>query len=337
MKIYFAYRTAYKSNLRHIKEFESNSIYDWFIENWETLNSDKYSDLLGIDVYGFPIDIKTEEVKEKKQSLFSKLFEKKGHKGNKDESKPKKPENFQNLLELLEEGLYINEITGDENCIKVATDDDEIELGWFIFTEEYKKQNKEKTEIWFNDILPTSFGINGIKINEDIPTLNVKGKNEGYTYFLSSPIYDGSNLEDMTVIKIEGVRLNNLLDFLVNNEINEIEDVLYSINELNYIKHIENQLKSNNLKKVLETFANYPITELEDIEIQEKSLSEIKEMELSNLPEKSKIIVNEHSAEISVNSIEIFYNYFLFIDDLWVEENERLAKSILYFGENWDI
>lgn len=337
MKIYFAYRTAYKSNLRHIKEFEANSIYDWFIENWETLNSDKYSDLLGIDVYGFPIDIKTEEVKEKKQSFFSKLFEKKGHKGNKDESKPKKPENFQNLLELLEEGLYINEITGDENCIKVATDDDEIELGWFIFTEEYKKQNKEKTEIWFNDILPTSFGINGIKINEDIPTLNVKGKNEGYTYFLSSPIYDGSNFEDMTVIKIEGVRLNNLLDFLVNNEINEIEDVLYSINELNYIKHIENQLKSNNLKKVLETFANYPITELEDIEIQEKSLSEIKEMELSNLPEKSKIIVNEHSAEISVNSIEIFYNYFLFIDDLWVEENERLAKSILYFGENWDI
>jgi hypothetical protein len=154
---------------------------------------------------------------------------------------------------------------------------------------------------------------------------------------LSSPIYDGSNLEDMTVIKIDGVRLNNLLDFLKNNEINEIEDILYSIDELNYIKHIANQLNSTDLKTVLETFANYPITELQEIEIQEKSLTEIKEMELNNFPEKSKVIVNEHSAEISVNSNEIFYNYFLLIDDLWIEKNEVLAKSIIYFGENWDV
>jgi hypothetical protein len=141
----------------------------------------------------------------------------------------------------------------------------------------------------------------------------------------------------MTVIKIDGVRLNNLLDFLKNNEINEIEDILYSIDELNYIKHIANQLNSTDLKTVLETFANYPITELQEIEIQEKSLTEIKEMELNNFPEKSKVIVNEHSAEISVNSNEIFYNYFLLIDDLWIEKNEVLAKSIIYFGENWDV
>jgi len=334
MKIYFAYRTAYKSNLRYIKEFNANSIFDWFVENWETLNSDEYSNLLGTDVYGFPVNI---EIEEKKQSFFSKLFGKKEKVENTDNSNSKKPKSFPNLLELLEKGLYVNEITGDENCIKVATDDDEIELGWYIFTEDYKNKNKEKVEIWFNDILPTSFGTNGIKLTEDIPILDSKGTNEGYTYFLSSPIYDGSNLEDMTVIKIDGVRLNNLLDFLKNNEINEIEDVLYSIDELNYIKHIANQLNSNDLKTVLETFANYPITELQDIEIQGKSLTEIKEMELNNLPEKSKVIVNEHSAEISVNSIEIFYNYFLLIDDLWIEKNEVLAKSILYFGENWDV
>lgn len=337
MKIYFAYRTAYKENLRYIKEFKANSIYDWFIENWETLNSDQYSDLLGTDVYGFPITIDVEEVEEKKQSIFSKLFGKKEEGENTDKPYYKKPENFQNLLELLEEGLYVNEITGDEHCIKVATDDDEIQLGWFIFTEDYKNQNKEKVEIWFNDILPTSFGTSGIILSEEIPTLDSKGTNEGYTYFLSSPIYDGSNLEDMTVVKIEGVRLNNLLEFLKNNDINEIEDVLYSIEELNYIKHIANQLKSNDLKIVLETFANHPITELQDIEIREESLTAIKELKLNNLPEKSRVIVNEHCAEISVNSIEIFYNYFLIIDDLWIEKNEILAKSILYFGQNWDV
>lgn len=337
MKIYFAYRTAYKENLRYIKEFKSNSIYDWFIENWEVLNSDKYSNLLGTDVYGFPVNIEAVEIEEKKQSFLSKLFGKKEVVKNAEELNSKVPENFQNLLELLEKGLYVNEITGDENCIRVATDDDEIGLGWFIFTEDYKNQNKEKVEIWFNEILPTSFGTNGVKLTEDIPILDSKGTNEGYTYFLSSPIYDGSNLEGMTVIKIEGVRLNNLLNFLKGNEINEIEDVLYSIDELNYIKYIANQLSSNDLIEVLETFANHPITELQDIEIQEISLTEIKGMELDNIPEKSKVIVSEHSAEISVNSIEIFYNYFLFIDDLWIEKNETLAKSILYFGENWDV
>jgi hypothetical protein len=133
MKIYFAYRTAYKSNLRYIKEFNANSIFDWFIENWETLSSDEYSNLLGTDVYGFPVNIEIEEIEEieeKKQSFFSKLFGEKEKVENTDNSNSKKPKSFQNLLKLLEKGLYVNEITGDENCIKVATDDDEIELGW---------------------------------------------------------------------------------------------------------------------------------------------------------------------------------------------------------------
>jgi len=334
MKIYFAYRTAYKSNLRYIKEFNANSIYDWFVENWETLNSEDYSTFLGTDVYGFPINIEEVEIEEKKQSFFGKLF---GKKQDVENSSSKQPKNFQNLLELLSKGVYVNEITGDENCIKAATDDDEIELAWYIFTEDYKNRNKEKVAIWFNEILPTSFGTSGIELTEDIPILASKGSNAGYTYFLSSSIYDSANLEDMAVIKIEGVRINNLLDFLKNNEINQIEDILYAVDELNYIKHIANQLNNNDLKTVLETFTNYPITELQDIEIQETSLSEIKGMELDNLPEKSKVIVNEHSAEISVNSIEIFYNYYLFIDDLWIEKNELLAKSILYFGEHWDV
>lgn len=333
MKIYFAYRTAYKSNLRYIKEFNANSIFDWFAENWEILNSYEYSNLLGTEVYGFPI-----EIEEKEHPILSKLF---GEKEKVENSNNPNTENFQNLLELLEEVLYVEEISGNENCIKVLTDDDEIGLAWYIFTEDYKEQNKEKVEIWFNDTLPTSFGTNGINLTEDTPVLDSKGTNEGYTYFLSSPIYDGANLEDLTVIKIEGVRLNNLLDFLKNNEVNEIEGAFYATEELNYIKHIANELNSNDLKIVLDTFANYPITDFEYIldgtEVKEKSLSEIKKMELGNVPEKNKVLVNEHSAEISSNTMEIFYNYYLLIDDLWIEKNETLAKSILYFGQNWDI
>jgi len=337
MKIYFAYRTAYQPNLRFLKEFEALSIYDWFIQNWEALNSDDYSKVLGTEVYGFPIDIKIEAVEQKKSSFLSQLFNKKDTNISKNNLSPKKPEDFKALLKILEEGVYCNEITGDENCIKVATDDDEIELGWFVFTEDYSLKNKEKVNLWFNPILPTSFGTQGLKLNQEVPVLDIKGQHEGCTYFLSSPIYDGSNLEDMTVTKIEGIRLNNLLDYLKTNPINKIEDVLYAIDELNYLKFIAQQLDSNDLKTVLETFASRPITELQDIDFKTHTLSDIKEMELENNPEKSKVILNNHSAEISVNSIEEFYNYFLFIDDLWIEKNETLAKSILYFGTHWDL
>lgn len=334
MKIYFAYRTVYKSNLRYLKEFDSNSIYDWFIENWDSLCSDKYSEILGTDVYGFPINIETKEIVVEKRSFFSKLFSKKEASENVDNSSGKKPENFQDLLSVLEEGLYLNEIEGDEDCINVDTDNDEIGLSWCIFTEEYKNKNEDKVAIWFNDILPTSFGLNGIVLEEDTSVLDVKGSGKGCTYFISVPIYDRFNIEDMTVVTIEGVRMNTLLDFLKANELEELDDVLYAVDELNYIKYIAEQLETNDLQAVLKTFANHPITELQEIEIDEHELSEIIEIKLDNIPEENKVIVNEHSAELSVNTLAEYYNYYLIIDDLWIEKNETLAKSIVYFGSN---
>lgn len=306
MKIYFAYRTAYKPNLRYLKEFEANSIYDWFIENWHTLCSEEYSTLLGSDVYGFPIAVDAEE-----------------------DSKPK---DFAELMEMLERGVYVNELIGDKNCIKAATDDDEIELSWFFFNEDYKNSANEKLEIWFNEVLPVTYGSRGIKLAVSSDVLIPKEPREGCTYFLSSPIYDSSNLEDISVTKIEGIRLPDFLAYLQNNE---IENTSYATSELNYIKLIANTLETNDLTTVLQTFADYPITELPQINNQ--TLAELQQLQLRNNREMSKVIVNEHLAEISSNSIGIFYNYFLLFDDLWIESNETLAKSIVYFGENWDI
>ncbi|WP_430410722.1 hypothetical protein [Kordia sp.] len=331
MKIYFAYRTAYKSNLRYLKEFNSNSIYDWFIENWDSLCSDKYSEILGTDVYGFPINIDAKEIVVEKRPFFSKLFDRKDETEDMDNSSSLKPKDFQDLLNLLQEGLYLNEIEGEEDYIKVGTDNDEIGLCWYIFTEEYKNKNEDKVAIWFNDILPTSFGLHGIVLEEDINVLEVKGSGEGCTYFISVPIYDRFNIEDMTVVTIEGVRMNTLLDFLKANELEELDDVLYAVDELNYIKYIAAQLETNDLQTVLKIFADHPITELQEIEIDEHKLSEIIKMKLDNIPEKNRVIINEHSAELSVSTLGEYYNYYLIIDDLWIEKNETLAKSIMCF------
>jgi|GEM_PF-1774112 len=337
MKLYFAYRTGYEPNLRYIKEFESDSIFDWFISNWETLTNDNYSELLGTIVYGFPIRVEPKaKPKPKKQSFFDKIFGKKQTVEPIDNTEIEKPKNFEELLEFLINGLYSNEIEGNQHCIKVATDDDEIELAYFVFDDLYKTKNEEKLAIWFNPELPTKFGTVGKELKTNFPKISVKGNSEGCTYFLSSPIYDGSNLEDMTVIKIDGVRVDGIINYLKNNELEEIEGVLYPIDELNYIKKIANELKTGDLRTILDVFAKYPITELQDIEVNEQSLNEIKEKDFNNLPEKSIVNISEHLVEISVNSIEIFYNYYMIFDDLWIEKNEVLAESISYFGSNWD-
>ena len=118
MKIYFAYRTGYKENLRYIKAFESDSILDFFRDNWELLKSDDYAKLLGTDVYGFPF------------SFF------------REEDDDSKPNTFSELLKKIENGIYVNEITGDESSISIHTDDDEIELMWYFFTEDFKNNNR---------------------------------------------------------------------------------------------------------------------------------------------------------------------------------------------------
>lgn len=88
---------------------------------------------------------------------------------------------------------------------------------------------------------------------------------------------------------------------------------------------------------MLDFFVEYPITELQDIELEDNSLDEIKENELGNLVENSRIKISEHFVEISVNTLEIFYNYYLIFDDLWIEKNEVLAASISHFGSEWEI
>ena len=335
MKIYFAYRTPYKSNLRYLKAFESTSVFDWFMENWDTLCSERYHELLGTEVYGYPIDLSTQTSEVKKGSFLSKLFGKKEL--QQEISMPRKPGNMQELIYALDQGLYVNEIDGDEQCVRANTDDDEIGLAWFVFSEEYKIANETKVAIWFNESLPVTSGEMGRDLQNDIPVLEEKGTYSGHTYFLSCPIYDGSNLEDMTVVKIEGVRVNTLLDFLKYTELSPIDEVLYAVDELNYLKYIARELDTNDLQVVLNAFARYPVTVLEDTDFNEGSLARIMELDLDTDPDKSSVIVNDHFAEVSINTMEIFHDYYILIDDLWIEKHEILAESILYFGTNWDI
>lgn len=314
MKIYFTYRSAYEPNTRHLKEFEAESILDWFQQNWQILasedsyTSDASEKLLGKRVYGIPAWEDDE--------------------GN----YPKKPENFKELLATIEKHFYNNETRGDQNCIKVDTDDDEIGLAWSIFTEKYKNENPEEVEIWFHKELPTDFSETGQKLEVEKEILP-KGNKNGCLYYFSNPIYDGANLEDLEgVHKIENIRLPDFLDYLksIYSENEETENSVS--NEIGYLQYLAKNSESTDLKEVFKLFTQLPITDFDWMENYKKTPFKELTKNLSEC-EKSRINLTEHFCEISVNTMDIFHDYYLIFDDLWVEKHPLLAKSILKFGE----
>ncbi len=321
MQIYLAYRSAYFPNARFIKAFNEESILSWFQKNWEVFTkegaaeSKEYIEVLGTAIYGFPIwQIDDEPV-------------------------PSKPKDFLELKSIIEKYIYNNEISGNENCLKVLTDDDEIELAWFMFTEKYKQENIENLQVWFSEEIPTDFGIKGQKLDAGKEILP-KGNQEGCTYFISCPIYDSANFEDLEgTYKIENIRLPDFLNHILTNRLTYADEEAYTstLNEINYIKHIAKKTQSKDLREVLDIFSRKPITALQDTAYKRLSIEELLKMELSNKEEKSILNYSEHFCEICINTLGVFYNYWILFDDLWVEKNQTLARSILRFGESWEI
>lgn len=336
MKIYFAYRTGYHSNHRYLKEFESNSILEFFQTHWQTfINNESYEDLFGIDVYGFPIHQYQEEVDE---FVI-----------------PPKPTTLDELKERLEKGVYCNDIIVGEHCVQVLTDDDEIELAWYVFDETYKNANMDKLALWFYDKLPSTISENtqtisyqelapklthqGDYFGEDEPVKAVQtcqlGSDDCESYFVSSAIYDSSNLEDTQAIQLKGTNLNGLIGYLKSYDFDAIKDydyLPYGFLELYISKSIANDFKTNELNSVIDLFNKY-IGILQESEFDDIDWQEIDE---NDEVEKSFVNVNEHIAEFGIYD-RFCYHYYVLFDDKWAGNYPQLAKSIVHFGRTWEI
>lgn len=318
--LYLAYRSGYIPNNRYVKEFEEETIINWFQRYWDKFitenpeEDDEYVTALGTHIYGFPIWPYD------------------------DEPLPSMPTDFEELKNTIGKYIYNNEIQGDENCLKVLTDDDEIELAWFLFTEKYKKENFEKLSLWFHNQLPTKYGEVGTKLDVDIEILP-QGNKEGCIYFISCPIYDGANLEDLEgCYKIENIRIPDIIDYLKENDFEESEkEYDYGYSELEFLQYISRVSENIDVETLFKIFSKIPITELDVNQYEDSTIDELLKLDLRNDKEKSKVNASEHICEISINTVGEYYNYWIVFDDLWVEENEGLAKSILCFGKEWKI
>lgn len=312
MNIYFAYRNGYKENSRHLKIFESDSILTFFQENWEKIcdeENNSFIDLFGVKVYGFPIWQMD------------------------DSPKPGPPKNIIELIEIIEKYIYSNEVDGNENCIQVFTDDDEIELAWYVFNEEYKNENWDIVSIWFQEKLPTNFGSIGVSLNCETNLILPKGEGVGNTYFASVRIEDSEHLESMDgIYQIKGVRLPDFLGYLRTCEIECANSNCWNgIANLNYIQKIAKELNNNSLDQVLRFITQYPLGSLTNRDLERIKIDNIKNMKFLNKMEKSSLLISEHLCELCINIGFNMFNYIIFFDDLWLETNLNLGKSISSF------
>lgn len=333
MKIYFAFRSGYEKTSKYMKTFEAESVLDWFQSNWDAFQGEYGCEeqLLGVHIYGFPID---DEELEQGQKVPP-------------------PKNLAQLRAKIEEYIYFNEIKVQVNCIQVLTDDDEIELAWYVFDEIYANQYPEKVAAWLNDYLPQDFGDEGKLLGGKFINILPKGSDKGCIYYGSSSIYDGGNFEDLEGLhKIDNVRLPEFLNYLRNHKVHTKSNkgISTGLEELKFFQFIAKQLPNADFKEILGVIGTIPLTEFNEIDmddIHDYTLEEVLKMGLaeSELPQSSIIRVSEHCCEwntvirLPTNGIleDSFCNYFVLFDDLWVEKNKALAQNLAQFNRTWKL
>lgn len=314
-----------------MKIFEANSVLDWFQSNWDAFQGEYSCEekILGIHVYGFPID--DDELEEGQ--------------------KVPAPKTISELKSKIEEHVYLNEIKTHINCVQVHTDDDEIELAWYVFDEVYAEKYPEKVAIWMNEYLPQTYGEVGQLLDGKFKNILPQGSDKGCVYYGSAAIYDSGNLESLEGLhKIENVRLPSFLNYLRNHKISfkNKSDSSYGLDELLLFQFVAKQLPNADFKDIIDILGRIPTTEFGEVDIKnidKYTLDDVLKIELAEpeLPQSSFMNISEHLCEWNTviripmgDELEdLFKNYFVLFDDLWVEKNELLAKNLARFTKTW--
>jgi uncharacterized protein (TIGR02996 family) len=205
MAVHFVYRSHYHGPTGlYVKRFDEPSILDWFRHRWQGVRHDdgahEYAEqLLGTSVYGFA-------------SLFDRIAE---------HSIPP-PRSMRALQEVFDEHLYVEgEVLFSPHLIQVLTDDDEIQLAYYFFDDDYLARHGKRAAFLLNEgwRLPAEAGDGGFRPAEKTRRIG-KARGEGATYLVFHSFYDSGNLYDIEgAFRIDGVRLPQLAQYLARNDV----------------------------------------------------------------------------------------------------------------------
>ncbi len=201
MAVFFVYRSHYDDPAgKRLKRFDDRTVLDWFRNHWAELRAGKYArlkKLLGFSIYG-----------------FSSLFE------VADEEDLPPPESDEELGEYLEAHLYSEgPILYQPHLLTVQTDDDELEVCYYVFDDLYLAEHGPRAAYLLNEgwQLPTSFAdAGGFVPSEPTDDRAPAGKGQGAVYLFFNCYADSGNLTDSSVptSRINGIRLPDMVRYL---------------------------------------------------------------------------------------------------------------------------
>jgi uncharacterized protein (TIGR02996 family) len=351
MTVHFVYRSHYHGPTGlYVKRFDEPSILDWFRNRWRGVRYDagayRYAEeLLGTYVYGFA-------------SLFDRIAE---------HSLPP-PRSSRALQEVFDEHLYVEgEVLFSPHLMQVLTDDDEIQLAYYFFDDEYLAKHGKRAAFLLHDgwQLPAEAGKGGFRPAEKTNRIG-KARGEGTTYLVFHSFYDSGNLDDIEgAFRIDGLRLPQLAQYLARNDMpDEGCSLGYDLAAL------RSQLLPQGKKaKSAEDPFLFAIRENPEDDapwlifndwlaergggssgafILERALRGVSRCtpgDYSNWkfnPKKSLIQVEEHVAVFCRHVAQWrrgddMYHQWYFFDDLWAGAHPDLANAILRYAGRWDV
>ncbi len=342
MSVYFIYRSEYAGpSGKHVRRLEADSVLGWFQGAWERAKqADDVSEWvkteIGADVYG-----------------FASIFE-----AAREQSLPP-PTSDRQLRTCLEENLYVEgDLKYKPHALQVLTDDDELELAYYLFDDHYLEEHPGKAAYLLHEgwRLPTTSRENPAKPSITVKTVLPRGSSSGVTYLVFLAAYDSSGLSELDEVggpcRIQGVRLPQLSDYLQATAGGEDWPIELTI----FRSQIRAQDPSEfQLKSALERVARLPVIRLGEMNSRpqpgQANIDEARDYYANTVSalagvfdhdaSKSLVATSDHILQLCLHAGECFgqdvHHQWIIFDDLWVGQHQALADGLLRFAKRWDI
>jgi hypothetical protein len=342
MSVYFIYRSHYEGpSGKHVRVLDGDSVLGWFQSIWDKakaaeVTSEWLAAELGCEVYG-----------------FSSLFE-----AAREESLPP-PTSDRKLKSYLDEHLYVEgEIKFKRHSLQVLTDDDEIELAYYLFDDHYLKENSVRAAYLLQEDwkLPSSIGECSFEPSIDTKEVSPTGNGEGVTYLAFLAFYDSGGLTDLDEFggpcRIEGVRLPGLAGYLETTSPAESWPLELG---LLHSRLRRDEPEGKKLGAALGRVARLPVLRISEsilgkppgVESVEQSRDRVERCVKSlkgvqdHDPSKSLVGASDDLAQLCLHVGDFFgkdvYHQWIIFDDLWAGEHRDLAEAILRYAKRWDV
>ncbi len=343
MSVYFVYRSHYEGpSGKHVRAFDAESALGWFRGVWE--RAKEAEDVaawveaeLGTSVYG-----------------FASIFE-----AARDHSLSP-PTSDRMLKSYLEEHLYAEgEVKFRPHALQVLTDDDEIELAYYLFDDHYLVAHPGRAAYLLHEgwRLPATSGETSLAPSFPLKKLKPPGTSEGTIYLAFLAFYDSGGLTDLEEFggpcRIEGVRLPQLAGYL--EATTPDESWPFELNLLRSQLRLD-EPEGERIAAALGRVARLPVLRIgemdpggppvgESVEQArdrvERGLESLKGVHLDHDPSKSIVGASDHLAQLCIHVGEFFgrdvYHQWVIFDDLWAGANRDLAEGILRYAKRWDV